>query len=226
MPIENGPREKLISEGADSLSTPELIAILLRTGTKDTNVLVLSDELFNAFGKSLYKMSRVTLGEFKKIKGLGNVKAVTLLAALELAKRLVREEVSILDEPVFNSPENVFKYCMDMQTFRQEVARVLFLDTKLKLVGSKDISKGTLNISVVHPRDIFREALLRNCSGIVLVHNHPSGDVKPSNEDLELTIRLKKTGDLLGITLLDHVIIGNTFYSFRQDCKEVGWNND
>jgi len=170
-------------------------------------------------------MSKATLDDFKSIKGLGDVKAVTLLAALELAKRLAKEEVVISEEPVFNSPENVFKYCLDMQSLKQEVARVLFLDTKLKLIGAKDISKGTLNVSVVHPRDIFREALLRNSSGIVLVHNHPSGDVKPSTEDVELTNKIKKIGDMIGITLIDHVIVGNTFYSFRRDCKEAGWND-
>ena len=225
MSIENGPREKLITEGADSLSTPELLAILMRTGVKDENVVMLSEKIFVKFDRSLYKMSKATLDDFKSIKGLGDVKVVTLLAALELAKRLVKEEVVISEEPVFNSPENVFKYCLDMQSLKQEVARVLFLDTKLKLIGSKDISKGTLNVSVVHPRDIFREALLRNSSGIVLVHNHPSGDVKPSTEDLELTNKIKKIGDMIGITLIDHVIVGNTFYSFKRDCKEAGWND-
>jgi len=169
MSIENGPREKLITEGADSLSTPELLAILMRTGVKDENVVMLSEKIFVKFDRSLYKMSKATLDDFKSIKGLGDVKAVTLLAALELAKRLAKEEVVISEEPVFNSPENVFKYCLDMQSLKQEVARVLFLDTKLKLIGAKDISKGTLKrfcrASKRHIQRGSAEKQLRYCVG-------------------------------------------------------------
>ena len=224
MPIEYGPREKLLKEGSEALETSELIAILLRTGTNGKDVLETSKELFNKFGGSLYKMSRATFDDFKSVKGLGDVKIVTLMAALELAKRLVKEETVILD-PKLTSPENVFQYCIDMQSYPQEIVRVIFLDTKLKVIGSKDVSKGTINSSMAHPRDIFREAILRSSTGIILAHNHPSGDPTPSKDDIELTKKIKKAGELLGINLHDHVIIGQTFYSLRQKCKEIGWDN-
>ncbi|MGC8819696.1 MAG: RadC family protein [Fervidobacterium sp.] len=224
MSLNNGPREKLLMDGSESLTTDELIAILLRTGTKAKDVLKVSKELFELFDNSLYKMSRATLEDFRKVKGLGGVKIVTLLAALELAKRLVKEE-TINNDPVLNSPQSVFQYCIDMQAFPQEVVRVIFLDSRLKVIGSKDISRGTLNSSIAHPRDILREALIRNSSGIIIAHNHPSGDPTPSKDDIDITKRIKKAGELLGIALFDHVIIGRTYNSLRQNFKEIGWEN-
>lgn len=224
MALENGPREKLLLNGSETLSTEELIAILLRTGTKDKDVVKVSKELFENFENSLYKMSRATFDDFRKVKGLGDVKIITLLAALELAKRLVKEETVTLD-PKLNSPEKVFQYCIDMQSLPQEVVRIIFLDSKLTVLGSKEISKGTISTSIAHPRDIFREALIRNSTGIIMVHNHPSGDPTPSQEDIELTKRIKKAGELLGVNLLDHIIIGKTYFSLRQKSMEVGWEN-
>ncbi len=220
MRIENGPRERLLNEGAQSLTTEELIAILLRTGTKDRDVLAVSKELFEKHERSLYKMSKATIGDLRKFKGLGKVKAVTLLAALEIAKRLVKEEVK-LTSPTLNSPEQVFQYCIDMQTFPQEVVRVLFLDSKLRLIGSSDISKGTLTTSIANPRDIFREALIRNAHGIIIVHNHPSGDPTPSEDDVEITKRLIEAGGVLNIKVLDHVVIGRTFCSIIQKFRNL-----
>jgi len=220
MRIENGPRERLLNEGAQSLTTEELIAILLRTGTKDRDVLAVSKELFEKHERSLYKMSKATIEDLRKFKGLGKVKAVTLLAALEIAKRLVKEEVK-LTSPTLNSPEQVFQYCIDMQTFPQEVVRVLFLDSKLRLIGSSDISKGTLTTSIANPRDIFREALIRNAHGIIIVHNHPSGDPTPSEDDVEITKRLIEAGGVLNIKVLDHVVIGRTFCSIIQKFRNL-----
>jgi len=220
MRIENGPRERLLNEGAQSLTTEELIAILLRTGTRDRDVLAVSKELFEKHERSLYKMSKATIEDLRKFKGLGKVKAVTLLAALEIAKRLVKEEVK-LTSPTLNSPEQVFQYCIDMQTFPQEVVRVLFLDSKLRLIGSSDISKGTLTTSIANPRDIFREALIRNAHGIIIVHNHPSGDPTPSEDDVEITKRLIEAGGVLNIKVLDHVVIGRTFCSIIQKFRNL-----
>jgi DNA repair protein RadC len=220
MRIENGPRERLLNEGAQSLTTEELIAIILRTGTRDRDVLAVSKELFEKHERSLYKMSKATIEDLRKFKGLGKVKAVTLLAALEIAKRLVKEEVK-LTSPTLNSPEQVFQYCIDMQTFPQEVVRVLFLDSKLRLIGSSDISKGTLTTSIANPRDIFREALIRNAHGIIIVHNHPSGDSTPSEDDVEITKRLIKAGGVLNIKVLDHVVIGRTFCSIIQKFRNL-----
>lgn len=224
MALENGPREKLIEHGPEFLKTEELIAILLRTGSKNNNVLQVSTELFKKFNESLYKMSKGTFDDFRKIKGLGEVKIVTLLAALELAKRLVKEE-AVRNEKIFNSPDTVFQYCIDMQSLPQEVVRVIFLNSKLHLIGSKDISKGSASSSMAHPRDIFREAVIRNATGIIMVHNHPSGDPIPSQDDIYITKRVWEAGKLLGITLHDHIIVGKTYYSLRQKCKEIGWED-
>lgn len=222
MPLKNGPREKLLTQGPEALKTEELLAIILRTGTKDNDVIHLSSDLFKAFDESLYKMSKGTFEDFKKIKGLGEVKIITLLASLELARRLVKEEV-IKNERVFNTPDIVFQYCIDMQGLPQEVVRIIFLNSKLQLIASKDISKGSVSSSMAHPRDIFREAILRNASGIIMAHNHPSGDPTPSSDDVDLTKRIREAGKLLGIQLHDHIIIGKTYYSLRQKCKEIGW---
>jgi DNA repair protein RadC len=218
MPLENGPREKLLKEGPQALSTEELLAILLRTGTKNKDVLAVAKEIFEQNGKSLYKLSRATVQDLKKVKGLGMVKIVTLIAALEIAKRLAKEEVKNSEGPL-NSPEKVFQYCLDMQNFPQEVVRVIFLDSKLRIIGSSDISRGTLTTSIAHPRDVFREALARNAHGVIIVHNHPSGDPTPSADDIEITKRLVEAGKVLGITVHDHVIIGNTYYSIVQRLK-------
>ncbi|WP_448376953.1 RadC family protein [Fervidobacterium sp.] len=220
MRIENGPRERLLNEGAQVLSTEELIAILLRTGTKDKDVISVAKELFEKHDRSLYKMSKATIEDLRRFKGLGDVKAVTLLASLEIAKRLVREEIK-QTSTTFNSPEQVFQYCIDMQSFPQEVVRVLFLDSKLKLIGSSDISKGTLTTSIANPRDVFREALIRNAHGIIIVHNHPSGDPTPSEDDVEITKRLIEAGKILNVKVLDHVVIGRTFCSIVQKFKNL-----
>ncbi|MGC9772302.1 JAB domain-containing protein [Fervidobacterium islandicum] len=219
MPLENGPRERLLKEGPQSLGTEELIAILLRTGTKNKDVLTVAKEIYERHGKSLYKLSRATIQDLKKVKGLGMVKIVTLLAALEIAKRLVKEEIRNTEKSL-SSPEHVFQYCLDMQNLPQEVVRVIFLDSKLKIIGSSDISKGTLTTSIVHPRDVFREAILRNAHGVIIVHNHPSGDPTPSEDDVEITKRIIEAGKLLGITVHDHVVIGNTYYSIMQRLRQ------
>ncbi|MGQ9856109.1 MAG: RadC family protein [Fervidobacterium sp.] len=219
MQLENGPREKLLNEGAQNLSTEELIAILLRTGTKDKDVIALSREIFDRYDRSLYKLSKATINELKKIKGLGDVKIVTLVAALEISKRLVKEEYK--EEFIsLKSPEDVYRYCIDMQAFEQEVVRVLFVDSKLRLIGSKDISKGTINTSIAHPRDIFREALTKNAPGIIVAHNHPSGDPTPSMDDIEITKKLIEAGKIIGITVHDHVVIGSGYISIISKIKD------
>ncbi|MCX7653156.1 MAG: DNA repair protein RadC [Fervidobacterium sp.] len=224
MVLKKGPREKLLNNGSESLSTEELIAILLRTGTRGRDVVKVSRELFEHFENSLYKMSKASFDEFKKIKGLGNAKIITLLATFELAKRLIKEEI-LTEDPRLNSPEKVFQYCIDMQILPQETVRVIFLDSKLNVISSKEISRGTITTSLAHPRDIFREAIIRNSTAIIMVHNHPSGDPTPSQEDVELTKRIKKAGELLGVSLVDHIVIGKTYFSLRQNCKEIGWEN-
>ncbi|MEJ5258406.1 MAG: DNA repair protein RadC [Fervidobacterium sp.] len=219
MQLENGPRERLLNDGAQNLTTEELIAILLRTGTKEKDVIALSREIFDRYDRSLYKLSKATIDELREIKGLGDVKIVTLLSALEISKRLVKEEYKESFVSL-KSPEDVYKYCIDMQSFEQEVVRVLFVDSKLRLIGSKDISKGTINTSIAHPRDIFREALTKNAPGIIVAHNHPSGDPTPSTDDIEITKKLIEAGKIIGITVHDHVVIGTGYISIISRIKD------
>ncbi|WP_126993109.1 RadC family protein [Thermosipho globiformans] len=208
------PREKLINEGVENLSTEELLAILLRTGTKDLDVLKLSKNLFESFDKSLKKISAASIDELCKVKGLGIVKAVTILAAMELSKRYLLEDRK---GKFLNSPELIYEHCLDMKHFEQEVVRVISLNSKLYEISTKDITIGLIDTSLAHPREIYREAIKNSASYVVVVHNHPSGDVRPSKEDREVTLKIKKAGEIIGIKLLDHVIIGNGFYSFKHN---------
>ncbi|MDK2885502.1 MAG: repair protein RadC [Thermosipho sp. (in: thermotogales)] len=208
------PREKLINEGPENLSTEELIAILLRTGSKGQDVLKTSKLLLETFDNSLVKISKATINELNKIKGMGEAKATTIFAAMELAKRFLKEDRS---GKMLNTPEKVYEYCLDMKHLDQEVVRVIFLNSKLYEISFKDISIGLADSSLAHPREIFKEAIKNGAVYIILVHNHPSGDVLPSKDDKILTQKVKEAGHIIGIKLLDHIIIGNGFYSFKHN---------
>ncbi len=213
------PRERLIKSGASSLSIPELLAILLRTGTKRTNVFDLSKKLFNEFGNSLINLMNASIKEIESVEGIGTVKAVTLKAAFELGKRLHEELLNVPKR--LDSPRKVFEYCQDMRFLDKEVVRVLCLDSKLNLITHVDVSLGTTSSSLIHPRDVFRTAVRTNSSGIILVHNHPSGDPTPSFEDKKITEILEKAGEILGIELIDHIIVSKrSYYSFKRNGGE------
>ncbi|PLV55787.1 DNA repair protein RadC [Thermotoga sp. SG1] len=210
------PRERLIKAGPDALSNEELLAVLLRTGKKGKHVLELSKELFRRFDNSLVKLMNASVEEIAAIEGVGIVKAVTLKAALELGKRLHRELERVPEK--LDSAGKVYRYCQDMIYLEKEVVKVVCLDRRLNVLSESVITVGTSDRSLVHPRDVFRVAIRSNASGVIVVHNHPSGDPTPSKEDRAITKNLKRVGEILGIELVDHVIISKRgYYSFREE---------
>ena len=213
--IADRPRERLIRQGADSLSNQELIAILLRTGTRKESVLVLANRVLSSFDK-IQDLKNATIEEFMTVKGVGEAKAVQLLAAAEIGKRLYRKHSE--GRYTIRSPEDAAAYLMtDMSSLSQENFVVLFLNVKNEVLHKQTIFIGSLNSSIVHPRDIFREAVKRSAASIICAHNHPSGNPSPSPEDIEVTKRLLEAGSIMGIELLDHVIIGDhKFISLKE----------
>ncbi|MGO1058957.1 RadC family protein [Planococcus sp. FY231025] len=201
------PRERLINQGATSLSNQELIAILLRTGTKQESVLHLANRTLLYF-EHLHHLKDATIEEITSIKGIGQAKAVQLLAAIELGRRLSSKQTD--QKFTIRSPKDAANYLMaDMTSLKQEHFVVLFLNIKNQVMHKQTIFVGSLNASIVHPREIFREAVRRSSASIVCAHNHPSGNPAPSPEDIAVTKRLMEAGSIIGIELLDHIIIGD-----------------
>lgn len=216
--INDRPRERLIRQGAESLSNQELIAILLRTGTKEESVLMLANRVLNYFEK-LHELKHATLEEIVSIKGIGEAKAVQLLAAIELGKRISQKQID--SRFTIRSPKDAASYLMpDMSSLKQEHFVTLFLNVKNQVMHKQTIFIGSLNSSIVHPREIFREAVKRSAASIICAHNHPSGNATPSPEDIEVTKRLQEAGFIIGIELIDHVIIGDHQYV---SMKEKGY---
>lgn len=210
---EERPYEKCLYYGAEQLTNAELLAVLLRTGTQGTSSLDLANEILqnSSDDESILAIHHLTLQKLKKIKGIGTVKAVQILCLSELAKRLAK--ASAKEGLIFNLPSTIAEYYMeDLRHQKQEIMKLLMLNTKTKLIGEINISKGTVNTSVISPRELFIEALERGAVSIILLHNHPSGDPTPSHSDIQLTRRVKEAGDIIGIELLDHIIIGNNCY--------------
>lgn len=213
MKEELKPREKLEKYGSEYLDDEELIAIILRHGVKDYNVFEVSKGIIEKY-KSLTKLSDLSLSEISKEKGIGKVGAINLKAALEIGKRYHLQKMRQEHQKV-TSPEEAYYVCEDMVYLPKETVRAIFLDSKLNIIRIKDISNGTANLSIAHPRDIFKEAIIYNAVSFILVHNHPSGDPSPSMNDINLTERLTESGKIIGINMNDHVIIGkNSYYSF------------
>lgn len=219
LPFQDRPREKLSNLGAGALTDSELIAILLRTGLPGASALDLSRQLLEEF-KSLSGLSRCTVPELARIRGIGPAKAVQLAAAFGLAHRLSRETLS---RQRMDCPELIWELLgTEMRALSTESLRILLLDTKLHLSRIEEISSGSLNESVAHPREIFRPVLLYGAYALVVVHNHPSGDPTPSQSDHSLTRRLAEAAQLLQIRFLDHIILGwpengrQPWFSFRQ----------
>jgi DNA repair protein RadC len=219
LPEHDRPRERLTRLGAASLSDAELIAILLRTGMKGVNALDLAQGLLKKY-QSLGELARCSVQELAKMKGVGPTKAVHLAAAFGLASRVAKEE---LRREKIDSPELVYKLLgPEMRALTRESLRVVLLDTKYHLKGLHEVSLGSLNESIAHPREIFEPALRYSAFAFILVHNHPSGDPAPSEADRRLTVRLNEGARLLQIQMLDHVIIGTgdngrqPFFSFRE----------
>ena len=213
--VADRPRERLIRQGSKSLSNQELIAILLGTGTKNESVLTVASRVLLNFEK-LHNLKHATLEEITDIKGIGEAKAVLLLAAIELGRRLASKDVE--ERFTIRSPEDAATYLMqDMTSLQQEHFVCLFLNVKNQVLHKQTIFVGSLNASIVHPREIFREAVKRSAASLICAHNHPSGVPTPSPEDIDVTNRLYEAGKIVGVDLLDHVIIGDhQFISMKE----------
>lgn len=204
------PRERLLLYGPDKLTNQELLAILIATGNKNESSLSLAAKILKDL-PSIRELRELTYEELTSIKGIGKVKAITILSFIELAIRMhthSREE-----EKFIRSPKDVSDILMEkVRFYNQEHFIVLFLTTKNMVIEEKTLFIGSLNSSIVHPREIFREAVKRSAAAFICVHNHPSGDPTPSKEDIDVTKRLKDCGDLIGVDFLDHIIIGDGKY--------------
>lgn len=216
---EERPYEKCERFGPENLTDSELLAVLLRTGTRGENSLELAKRLLYSdhFQGGLLGIHRWSYEQLTRIKGIGKVKAIQILCLCELARRL--SKASAGPELKFDTPETIARYYMeDLRHQKQEAMKLLLLNTKSRLIGESNISRGTVNASVISPRELFVEALQKDAVSIILLHNHPSGDPAPSREDILITRRVHEAGMMIGVELLDHIIIGdNRYSSMRED---------
>jgi len=214
---EDRPRERFLRQGPEALSTAELFAIILRTGSKEENVIEMSNRLISEYG--LDKLFECTLKELQKIKGIGPSKAMQILAISELGKRYNQlKRLNDKNQKRITCAKDVFNLFHErLKDEKQEYFYVLMLNNMNYIVEEKLISKGTLDKTLIHPREIFRYAIKNAVSKIILVHNHPDGDPTPSSNDIEITEELAKAGDMIGIKVMDHVIIGrNEKWSWKE----------
>jgi DNA repair protein RadC len=215
-PLEERPRERLISEGAAKISSAELIAILLGQGSRKLNAVDLARMLLRKFG-SLEALSEASLNEMTTVDGIGPAKAVTLLAAFQLYRNMQQEKAEA-DIKCYNNPNEIAKiYIPQMGHLKQETFYVILLDTSLKKIRDYEVTQGLLNASLIHPREVFKQAIRHSAKGIIVLHNHPSGNLNPSEQDIDSTKKLVKSGEILGIPVYDHLIITQDgFYSFQE----------
>jgi DNA repair protein RadC len=213
-PLEERPRERMIKDGAEKLSNQELIAILLRTGTKNESVFELASRVLKELG-TIRRLTEASVEELTRIKGIGEAKAVQIKAGIELGRRVSRKQVELF---TIRSPEDAATYLMELLSLeQQEKFYCLYLNTKNQVVFEKAVFVGSLNASIVHPREVFKEAVKWSAASIIVAHNHPSGDPTPSREDIEVTRRLIDAGEMIGIECLDHLIIGDgRFVSLKE----------
>jgi DNA repair protein RadC len=225
LPESERPRERLAAHGPDSLKPSDLIAILLRTGTKGVSAMQVASELVGKYA-SLDNLSRATVPDLCRVKGIGRDKAVTLVAAFTLARRMAQESRQEL--PLLDTPEAVAILMReDARSRNVETFQVLLVNTRRRLIGEPvKISDGTLDTILVHPREVFKPAISANAAAIVLTHNHPSGDPTPSEADIKVTRDLIRAGQLLKIEVLDHVILGRKTAEREKDyvsLRELGY---
>lgn len=221
LPINERPRERLINDGVESLSNEELLAIIIKTGTKNKSVKELASEILCKIN-TLNNLEGININTFNNISGLGKVKTIELIATIELGKRIFLKKDNNI-RIIYDNPNIIYlnnKYLFTGK--KQEYFYCLYLDNKNYLIERKLLFIGTINRSIVHPREIFKEAYLASASKIICLHNHPSGDVSPSLEDIRLTISLIKIGKLLGIEIIDHIILSDEkYYSFYDNKKDL-----
>ncbi len=216
-PLAERPREKLLQFGPESISDAELIAILLGQGTPQMNAVELAKLLLRAFG-SLEALSNASLAELQQVKGIGQAKAVALMAAFQLYRNL-QKEMARRDLIVFNDPQKVAKaYQPVLGHLKQESFYVVLLDSKLQRIQDFRVTTGTLDASLVSPREVFSPAIRFMAKGIIVLHNHPSGNVRPSQADIDITRKLQQSGQILDIPVYDHLIITfNSYFSFKEN---------
>lgn len=216
IPIFERPRERLIKNGVSSLSNTDLLSIVLKTGTKNYSVTSIANNILKDTN-NITELKNITLNKLINIRGIGKVKATYLLAALELGKRVYYEKES--NNIIFNNAEKIYEYFKQIfiNSF-QECFYCIYLDNAKRLIESKLLFKGTLNKSLVHPREVFKYAYLLSASYIICIHNHPSGNIKPSDEDINITKVLINIGKIQNINIIDHIIIGKqAYYSFFEN---------
>lgn len=223
-PVSERPRERLVDQGPDALSQAELVAILLRTGLKGANAVDVGKALLTKFG-SLQALARASLEDLQTVKGIGRDKAVTLVAAFALARKMAEELRR--EAPVLDTPDAVANLMREDTRLRAvETFQILLLNTRRRLIDVVKISDGTLDTILVHPRDVFRPAIAANAAAVVLLHNHPSGEATPSEADIKVTRDLIRAGQLLKIEVLDHVILGRATQERPKDymsLRELGY---
>jgi DNA repair protein RadC len=223
-PANERPRERLVARGPDALTQAELLAILLRTGLKGTNVVQVGQSLLQKYG-SLNALALAPVDDLRKIPGIGRDKAATLVAAFALARRMEQERCD--ESPVLDNPVTVVGFMRESTRLKNvEEFQVLLLNTRKRLIRAEKISDGTLDTILVHPREVFRSAISANAAGIILVHNHPSGDPTPSDADIKVTRDLIRAGQLLKIEVVDHIIIGRASAERTKDyssLRELGY---
>jgi DNA repair protein RadC len=217
LPAEERPRERMLRCGSQALSNAELLAVLLRTGTIAENAVHLAGRVLSSAG-GLRQLVGMSIEQLTKIKGIGPAKALQLRAGIELGQRLARSLPG--EKTVIRSPGDAADLLMEeLRYLTTEHFVCLFLDTKNQVIAQETLSVGSLNASIVHPREVFKAAIVRSSASIICVHNHPSGDPAPSSEDVEITLRLVEAGRLIGVPVLDHIIIGDRKYA---SLKEQG----
>lgn len=217
LPLCERPYEKLEVVGAEHLSNAELLAVIIKTGTRAFTAIELAQMVLKlSHDGRISSLNNLSIEQLKKIKGIGRVKAIQIKAALELSKRVATSDGMV--HHVIRSANDVNNLMMEeMRYLKKEIFRALLLDTKNQIIKITDVSIGSLNSSIVHPREVFSEAIKCGCNSIIFVHNHPSGDPTPSAEDLQTTQRLLSAGNILGIKVLDHIIIGDgKILSFKE----------
>jgi len=216
MPGNERPREKLLEYGAQHLSNSELLAILLRTGTKEKSAITLAHEILAKEQRGLYFLAQALPEELAEINGIGQAKACQILAALELGRRVAARPAESRDS--VTDPESVaLMFMEEMRNLNRENFKLLTLNCKGEVISRESVAVGDLTSAIVHPREVFNSAVRKSAKAVILVHNHPSGSTIPSKEDINITKRLKEAGDILGIEVLDHIIIGDgQWLSFNQ----------
>ena len=217
IPINDRPRERLLNSGVESLSNEELLAILLKTGTKDMSVKVVASNLLKKL-KSLENLKEINIESLTKIKGIGKTKACEIIAAIELGRRL-NQKITDIKKVKITEAYDIFEYYrLLLESKKQEHFYCIYLDSKNNIIKDKLLFIGTINHTMVHPREVFKEAYLLNASSIICIHNHPSDNIKASDDDIIITRQLVEVGKLLEVKIVDHIIIGkNSYFSFLEN---------